>query len=146
MADAHAKDGSVHITISGDPDELTPDEARQLADDLTAAAGEAERQQRANWALCDVEHDWSQWFNGHNPFRNHYRRCQRPNCVDGYEQYPGWMPFAGRPHVGMFGPRQCYGPGCDHCEAEDFGTVMRTFLRGAAVAADAVLAEPGGAR
>lgn len=133
MPDVHAKDGSVHIAISGDPDELTPDEARQLAHDLTAAAASAEQQLRTNWALCEAEgHDWSTWFNGYNPWRNHFRHCQRPGCLEPHEQYPGWMPFAARPHADMFGPRQCSGPGCDHCETEQFGKALSGFLREAA--------------
>lgn len=131
--DVYAKNGVVLDGEGDQPREYNPEEARAHAMRLLNAADQAFHQQRQIWALCEREgHDWGPWFNGHNPFRNHYRHCRRTGCLDPHEQHPGWMPFAARPHADMFGPRECSGPGCHHCETEQFGVVVRGFLREAA--------------
>lgn len=117
-----------HIALSfGDEDErLTPTEARQLAAELTAAADECERQHAETEATCEREgHDWGLWLNGYAPFRNHARRCQR-GCKFGYEQEPGWMPFAGLHHIDPFfgGELECSGPGCEHCDTMRLGAAI----------------------
>lgn len=122
-----------------DEREYDPTEARQHAAELIAAADECERQQRDTEAACKREgHDWGPWLNGYSPWRNHARRCQR-GCRFGYEQEPGWMPFAGLHHTDpVFGGMlECCGPGCEHCATMRLGSAIRELFADARERLDA---------
>lgn len=110
-----------------DERDYNPTEAREQAAHLLAAADECERQQAETEATCEREgHDWGPWLNGYAPFRNHSRRCRR-GCRFGHEQSPEWMPFVPRLHRSPFTGQQleCCGPGCEHCDAEQVGQIIR---------------------
>jgi hypothetical protein len=115
-----------------DADTMTPEAARTHAAWLLAAADECDRQREAILAACADGHDWGELHNGWNHWPDtkvctHY--CRREGC-DGREELPGWVQFAGRLHFDpVSGHRvECYGPGCDPCDMEKLGTVLRGAL------------------
>lgn len=120
-----------------EPIELEPAEASALAGRLGQAAHLAWRQQSAIAAACEGGHDWGTPYNGWLGQQHvTVEPCQRPGCHE-LQLSQGWMPFAGRFHVLPWGEvLDCWGLGCDHCDALKLGEAMRTVLAGGMAAID----------
>lgn len=131
----YARDGQVHIRIANgydfDHETCTPNEAREYAQQILVAVAECEQQAEAIRAACADGHDWGSASNGWRGSKAvSIRWCKRPGCQDS-ELLDGWAHFAGRLHIDPMTRRQldCYGPGCENCDAEALGRAMRTVLK-----------------
>jgi hypothetical protein len=112
-----------------EPDGHDPDDARQLAAALLAAADEGDRQRAAIRAACAGGHDWGEPHNTQVPDKATWRICARPGCR-AYDEQPGWVPFAGRWHPDPLTGREitCTGPGCDACDSVAVGQAVHAMM------------------
>lgn len=124
---AYAQDGRVWIRSGHDDEDLDPDEAREMAAQLTRHAEEADGQLAAIQAACADGHDWGDWHNQHytDGIRRAKRYCQRRGCRTN-ERANGWAPFVAMPHPPM--TVECIGLGCDVCDQVRLGQQLNKLL------------------
>jgi hypothetical protein len=116
----YAEHGTVHACIADGMDsehtDLTPEEAREHARELLAAADQADAQLAAIAAACAGGHDWR--IRNSHPLdgdKYHVHSCRRAGCRERRVE-DGWVPFEPKVHHTRWGDRDCYGPGCRYCE------------------------------
>lgn len=139
----YAEHGRVHIMIGEgyerEHETCTPNEAREYAQQIIAAADECDRQAEAIRAACVDGHDWGSGVNMVRDWTKHspvtMRRCNRDGC-DASETLDGWAHFAGRLHIDPYTGRRvdCYGPGCENCADEKVGKAIRAMWANASKA------------
>lgn len=119
-----------------EPDTLTPDEADEIALQLTRAASAARVQRAIIETLCRTEgHQWGEGVDGRPPDdwqngRIHVRTCER--CEERLVAQ-GWLkdypPRKHRRPVGYGSVEvDCYGPGCPDCEGEALAARIAPLL------------------
>lgn len=140
----YARGGQVHIAIydghDGDPQSLSPEEARDYAREILEAADECERQlavikaeRAAIEAACADGHDWglggTYYEYGDRDRKVTIQHCRREGCV-AYLTLEGWAQFAGREHRDKRGSLiSCRGPNCGICDDEKAAAALLAMFR-----------------